>query len=262
MVTGYRAALAGRADIIVKLDGDGQMDPQLIGSLIAPVVVGRADYAKGNRFIAVETIKAMPLSRLFGNAVLSFLTKLSTGYWSVFDPTNGFTAVHRTALERIPLDKLSPRYFFESDLLFRLNIARAVVEDVPMTARYGAERSSLRIGKVIGPFLLGHARNFVKRVCYEYFLRDFHIASLELVFGMAALAFGAAVGITAWIEHAKSGTVTPAGTVMLAALPVLVGIQLLLSFLNFDIRFEPSRSLQLTLSGHLRSIRKEEGFVP
>lgn len=244
VMTGYRAALADGADIVVKLDADGQMDPRLIGGLIAPIVLGRADYTKGNRFYSLDAINCMPVSRLIGNAALSFLTKLSTGYWTIFDPTNGFTAIHQAALRQLPLGKIAQHYFFETDLLFRLNIARAVVEDVPMTAMYGTEQSSLRIARIIGPFWLGHMRNFGKRLFYNYFLRDFHIASLELVVGLIALIFGTYVGASAWIANAQSGTTAPAGTVMLAGLPVIVGIQLLLSFLNFDMRFEPTQSLQ------------------
>lgn len=244
LITGYRAALADGADIVVKLDADGQMDPRLIASLIAPILLGRADYTKGNRFFSLDAIGRMPTSRLVGNAALSFLTKLSTGYWTIFDPTNGFTAIHQAALRQIPLDKVAQHYFFETDLLFRLNIARAVVEDVPMTAVYGGEQSSLRIARIIGPFWLGHSRNFAKRLFYNYFLRDFHVASLELVVGLMALIFGICLGASTWIENARNGTTTPAGTVMLAGLPVIVGIQLLLSFLNFDMRFEPTESLQ------------------
>lgn len=244
VITGYRAALADSADIVVKLDADGQMDPRLIGSLIAPIALGRADYTKGNRFFSLEAIGRMPTSRLIGNAVLSFLTKLSTGYWTIFDPTNGFTAIHQAALRQIPLDKIAQHYFFETDMLFRLNIARAVVEDVPMAAIYGAEQSSLRIARIIGPFWLGHLRNLGMRLFYNYFLRDFHVASLELAVGLIALIFGVCLGTSTWIENARNGTTTPAGTVMLAGLPVIVGIQLLLSFLNFDMRFEPTQSLQ------------------
>jgi dolichol-phosphate mannosyltransferase len=97
-MAGYRAAMSNGADILVKVDGDGQISPRLIPLLIAPLLRGEADYAKGNRFYSIYNIRQMPRTRLFGNAVLSFLTKLSSGYWSIFDPTNGFTAVHVAAL--------------------------------------------------------------------------------------------------------------------------------------------------------------------
>ncbi len=244
MVTGFAEALRHGAAVIIKLDGDGQMDPALIAGLAAPVLAGQADYAKGNRFFSPETVSGMPAARLFGNAVLSFMTKFSTGYWSIFDPTNGFLAIDSGVLRLVPLAKLAPRYFFESDLLFRLSVIRAVVADVPMQARYGAEQSNLRIGRVVGPFLAGHARNFAKRVFYGYFLRDFHAASLELVVGICAVLFGVVVGSANWLHSAHIHRATPAGSVMLAALPLFVGIQLLLAFLNFDIATEPARPIQ------------------
>jgi glycosyltransferase involved in cell wall biosynthesis len=247
MITGFRAALARGADIVVKVDGDGQMDPGFIPVLIAPILASEADYTKGNRFFSLDAVRGMPPVRLFGNAILSFLTKLSTGYWSIFDPTNGFVAIHGAVLRLLPLENVARRYFFESDMLFRLSTFRAVVADVPMAAYYGSEASNLRIGRIVGPFLLGHSRNFCKRIFYNYFLRDFHIASVELVLGLAMILFGALIGATAWYEHARLGNVTPAGTVMLAALPLFVGIQLLLSFLNFDIRAEPSRPIHLSV---------------
>jgi hypothetical protein len=119
MVTGYQAALAAGADVVIKVDGDGQMDPALIPRFIQPIADGIADYAKGNRFYRPESLHSMPLVRLVGNALLSFVAKASTGYWRVFDPTNGYTAIHATALRLIPLEKISRRYFFETDMLYR-----------------------------------------------------------------------------------------------------------------------------------------------
>src|SRR5438309_3118533 len=136
MVTGYRAALAGGADIIVKIDGDGQMDPALIPRLVQPILRGQADYVKGNRFHDLDHLRSMPRVRLFGNALLSLINKVASGYWNVMDPTNGFTAIQRTALEMLPLAKLDRGYFFESDMLFRLYTIRAVVRDLPMAAHY------------------------------------------------------------------------------------------------------------------------------
>ena len=120
----------------------------------------------------------MPKMRLFGNVCLSFLTKLSSGYWRNFDPTNGFTAIHRAVILNLPLEKIEKRYFFESDMLFRLNILRAVVVDVPMEALYGEEKSNLNVIKEIPSFAVKHLKNLWKRVIYNYFLRDFSLASL------------------------------------------------------------------------------------
>ncbi|WP_208543172.1 glycosyltransferase family 2 protein [Marilutibacter alkalisoli] len=244
VISGYQEALARGADIIVKIDGDGQMDPAQLPALITPLLRGEADYAKGNRFFDVEVVRRMPKQRLVGNAVLSFMNKMSSGYWSLFDPTNGYTAIHATALRCLPLDKVSPRYFFETDLLFRLNTVNAVVEDVPMPAHYGDEISNLRIGRVIGPFLAGHLRNLGKRIFYKYFLRDFSVASLQLVAGSALLLFGMAHGSYHWWLSVSTGIAATTGTVILAALSVLAGLQLLLAFLAYDMTTVPRRPLQ------------------
>jgi dolichol-phosphate mannosyltransferase len=241
-LTGYRAALDDGAEILVKIDGDGQMDPSAIPPLVAPILEGEADYVKGNRFHSLEDLRGMPAVRLVGNSILSFLTKLSTGYWDLFDPTNGFTALDAGVARELPFDKLARRYFFESDLLFRLGTQRAVVRDVPMPARYGGEPSSLSVREVAGEFLWKNLRNFGKRIFYGYFLRDFNIASVELVLGALMLAFGTVVGVDHWVESGRTGRPATAGTVMLAALPVMIGVQLLLGFLGYDMQNVPSRS--------------------
>src|SRR3954453_14591528 len=184
---GYRVALEHGADIVVKIDSDGQMDPALLPRIVHPIRERLADYTKGNRFFNIEDVRSMPAPRLLGNAALSFLTKLSSGYWTVFDPTNGYTAIHRTALELLPLDKIDRRFFFESDMLFRLYLAGAVIIDVPIRAAYGGEESSLRIRSVVLPFLLKNMRNFFKRIFYRYFLRDVNLGSLWLVAGAVML---------------------------------------------------------------------------
>ena len=247
MITGYQQAIADGADIIVKLDGDGQMDPGNIPILVVPIVSGIADYTKGNRFYYLEGLQQMPLLRLFGNAALSFITKFSTGYWDIFDPTNGYTAVHARVLERLPLEKIDNRYFFESDMLFRLNTIRAVVLDVPLPARYSDEESSLKEFRAIPEFVSKHVRNTLKRIFYNYYLRDFSAVSLELLLGITALLFGISEGSTAWIKSVRSGVVASSGTVMLAALPTIVGIQLLLSFLTADSGNVPKTPLHKRL---------------
>lgn len=236
---GYQRALADGFEILVKLDGDGQMDPRRIPDLVYPISEELSDYCKGNRFYELEFLRGMPAMRLLGNSVLSMLAKLSTGYWQVIDPTNGFTAISRSALVLIPLGKVHDGYFFESDLLFRLNLVRAVVTDIPMPAKYGNEVSSLRIGRVILPFLGGHSRNFCKRIFYSYFLRDFSIASVQLVAGLLLFLFGVITGIGAWSTSVQTGVTASAGTVMLAGLPVIIGFQLLLAFLEYDMRNQP-----------------------
>lgn len=243
VITGYQAAIHDGATIIVKIDGDGQMDPGLITYFIEPIVAGEADYTKGNRFYDLEKIRAMPAIRIFGNSVLSLMTKISCGYWNLFDPTNGYTAIHTDVCKNLPFSKISNRYFFESDMLFRLNTLRAVVVDVPMDAKYGDEQSNLKISKIAGEFLFKHIRNFFKRIFYNYYLRDLSLASIELIVGFLLLAFGTVYGGYHWIESAQTNVPTHAGTVMLAAMPVLVGIQLILSFIGYDIASVPRQTL-------------------
>jgi glycosyltransferase involved in cell wall biosynthesis len=257
---GYRIALERGADIVVKMDSDGQMDPELLPDVVHPVAAGLADYAKGNRFFFVDGLKSMPGVRLFGNAGLSFLTKFATGYWNLFDPTNGYTAIHRLALEALPLDRIDKRYFFESDLLFRLYLAGAVVIDVPMAARYGDEESNLKVRRVVLPFLFKNLRNFAKRVFYRYFLRDLNFGSLELVVGTVLLLFGAIFGIVKWIDSATSGIPATAGQAMLAGLPVLVGVQMILGFFSFDFQAVPRVPLQVILGRSRR--RRARGSAP
>jgi len=239
VVEGYRRALSDGAQIVVKIDGDGQMAPELVPKLVAPILAGHADYVKGNRFFFLDGVRQMPLVRLVGNAGLSFLTKLSTGYWQIFDPTNGFTAVSRQALERCDLARVSKRYFFESDLLYHLALARVVVIDFPRASDYADEQSSLRPMRIIGTFLRGHLANFARRVLYTYFVRGFSLASIELIIGMLLILFSIVFGVSEWIASAQSGAPATAGTVMLAALPAILGTQLTLSWLHFDIHSEP-----------------------
>jgi glycosyltransferase involved in cell wall biosynthesis len=243
MVTGYRAALAGGAQIVVKVDGDGQMDTAAIGELVRPVTDGLADYTKGNRFHEIEYLRTMPRLRLFGNSFLSLVAKFASGYWNVMDPTNGFTAIHRKALEMLPLDKLDHGYFFESDMLFRLYTIRAVVRDVPLPARYGDEQSSLSIGRASAAFPGKYVAAAVKRIFYSYFLRDFNAGTLQLCFGLLIAGIGTVLGVSEWMRSSATGTPTTAGGVMLAGLPVLIGAQLLLGALNFDIQNVPREPL-------------------
>lgn len=252
VITGYRKAVEDGVDIVIKIDGDGQMDTSYIPAFINPLVNYEADYVKGNRFYHPEDVRNMPPVRLLGNACLSFITKLSSGYWNVFDPTNGFTAISTQVIEQLPLDKIAERYFFESDMLFRLNTLNAVVTDVPMKAIYGEEVSNLHVGKILFPFLGGNIRNTLKRITYNYFLRNVSIATFELVLGVLLLVFGVSFGSVAWVKGAMAGTPASSGTVMMAALPIITGMQMLLAFLSADIASVP----RLPLIKRLKSFRK------
>ena len=246
-LTGYEKALSIGAEVIVKIDGDGQMDPKLVPDLIKPILEGKADYVKGNRFHRFGAFYGMPILRVFGNTILSFLAKVSSGYWTIFDPTNGFTAIHAQIAEILPLKHISKGYFFETDMLFQLSTLRAVVHDMPMKAKYGNETSHLRIYQILGPFFVGHMVNGCKRIFINYFLTDFTIASLELFLSVLLCVFGATFGISHWIESSATGVTATAGEVILAALPIIISAQLFIAFLNYDIRNTPKTPLHPTL---------------
>jgi glycosyltransferase involved in cell wall biosynthesis len=250
VITGYLQAMDDGMDIVIKLDGDGQMNPARIPVLITPLLDGTADYVKGNRYYSPESLRSMPMVRKLGNAGLSFLSKLSTGYWNLFDPTNGFTAINTCVLRLIPLSKLHRRFFFESDMLFRLNLLHACVEDIPLNARYADETSQLSVLKALATFPFLHMRNLFKRIVYNHFLRNFSIASVELLLGSLLLPFGVINGILGWMESASSGQPATAGTVMLAALPVIVGVQFILNYLAYDFSIVPTRPISGRLAEH------------
>jgi dolichol-phosphate mannosyltransferase len=241
--TGCRLALRDKCDIVVKLDGDGQMDPADISRMIEPIVDGRADYVKGNRFYYSGDLTGMPRSRKYGNAALSIITKFSTGYYETFDPTNGYTAINATALRLLNLDRVADRYLFETSILFQLSLISAVVEDVPMSAVYGDETSSLRVSRSLFSFAFFHVKNTVRRIWYRYFVRDFGPASILLVFGSMLMVFGTALGAYFWIRGISTGRPTTSGSVMLTALPLILGYQSLMTFLQYDIGAVPRRPL-------------------
>jgi dolichol-phosphate mannosyltransferase len=234
--TGYKRALELDSDIIVKIDGDGQMDSTRIEELVSSIRCGLADYSKGNRFFDVEAVRSMPKVRIIGNLGLSFLTKLSSGYWRIFDPNNGFTAISRVKLMTLPLEKIDDRYFFESDMLFRLNLVDAVVKDVSMPAIYDNEKSNLKVRRVLLEFPYKHSRNFTKRILYSYYLRDFNLASIELPLGIILGSFGSILGIISWFHGISRGLPTQPGTLILSSMSILAGLQLVLAFFSYDTR--------------------------
>ncbi|PWU23030.1 MAG: glycosyl transferase family 2 [Candidatus Rokuibacteriota bacterium] len=245
MVTGYLHALRHEMDICIKMDADGQMDPCYLSDLVEPLVVGRADYAKGNRFHDVRALRQMPFVRRVGSATLSFLIKAASGQWHIFDPTNGFTAVHRAALGALELDAVHPRYFFESSMLILLQRVGAVVEDVRMPARYGDETSHLRVGRTLLEFPWLLIRYGLRRIIWQYFVVDFNAVSLFLVTGVPLVTAGLLFGLYHWIDSYRRHVATPTGTIMLAALPLILGFQLLLQALVLDVQSVPRRPLQL-----------------
>ncbi len=248
MATGYRAALEAGADFIVKCDGDGQMDPALIPSLVTPLVRGRSDYAKGCRFHHFTELRSMPRGRFVGNIGLTFLTKLASGYWHVLDPQNGFVAIRSEALRRIPIDKLARGYFFENDMLIRLNCIEARVLDVPMPARYGDESSSLNPWRVLVSFPARLVAGFCRRLFWRYLFFDVSPVAVLFLSGLALTLFGAIFGSYHWIHNAGLGRETPTGTVILAAVPLILGVQLLLQALVLDIQNSPRPSADADFS--------------
>ena len=203
VMSGYKQAIADGATIMIKLDGDGQMNPDYIAKLILPIEKGEADYTKGNRFFDIEKLLVMPRVRLIGNSFLSLINKMVTGYWNVIDPTNGFTAIHVDALKLIPFQKIDNRYFFESDMLFRLAVLRAVVKDVSIPALYGNEESNLKIGKVLWEFPVKYTSRFFKRFFYNYLLRDFNAGTIQILGGTFAIITGLAFGIYHWVSDCR-----------------------------------------------------------
>jgi hypothetical protein len=241
MRTGYQTALEMGATLAVKIDGDNQMPVESLPSIIAPILEGRADYTKGNRFYHSGAISQMPLIRRTGNVVLSFIAKASSGYWTIFDPTNGYAAIDATVLREIDLEHLEPGYFFENSMLIELSILRATVVDVPIPARYSGEISSLRIRRVFFEFPGLFLRGFLRRILMQYFVLDFSAASVFMICGCLMLLFGLVFGAFEWYKSLARGVAASTGTVMIAVLPIILGFQLLLQVVVLDIQQVPRR---------------------
>lgn len=256
VLAGYAEAANRGARVMVKVDGDDQMDLGYAAQLVAPILLGEADYAKGNRFTSISHLTTMPTVRVLGNAALSFAAKVSTGYWNIFDPTNGYTALEANVARLVMEKRVSRRFFFETDLLYHLGTLRAVVRDVPMPARYADEVSNIRIQAIVGPFALKHLRNFAQRVMGQYFVRDFNAASVELLFGLLFSLFGIGYALS-YMANRVPGQAASAGVVMLAALPVILGAQFLLQAMNYDVLNVPNRPIHPYLNV-LRELETEE----
>jgi glycosyltransferase involved in cell wall biosynthesis len=244
VVSGYRKSLEMGADISVKIDGDGQMDIAQIPKLINPIIKGRSDYTKGVRFRDREVIRQMPVMRLIGNLGLSFLTKIASGYWHIFDPTNGYTAISREALEEINLEKISTGYFFETDMLINLYKINAVVTDVEMKARYGDEISYLSPFKILCTFPFYLLIAFLKRIIWRYFIFDFTALSIFFISGVSLFSFGFIFGLYKWISNYINNIATPTGTIMVSVVPLFLGFQLLLECIVLDINNSPALPLR------------------
>lgn len=243
MLTGYQAACDAGSDIVVKMDGDGQMDPRHLPALIQPLIDGRADYSKGNRWVDEDSLTQMPPVRRWGNVGLSFASKLASGCWNVFDPCNGYTAIRSCVLPRLSHDHIARDYYFETSMLVELNIARAVVADVPIPALYGDEVSSLRIGRVLVSFPVNLVRSLRRRVWQRYVVRDFGAVSLFLLSGSTLALWGIGFGTFAWMRSLLTAVPATAGTVILSEMPLLMGFQLLLQAIVMDVNEKPEEAL-------------------
>lgn len=239
LVSGFERALQLNAQIVVKIDADGQMPMEHLPRLLAPLIAGQADYCKGNRFHDFQALAQMPALRRFGNTALSFLTKAAVGYWDCFDPCNGFIAIRGSVLARLPLHLVARTFFFETSMLAELYLVGAVVRDISMPARYGDEVSHLSIRRVAKEFPLKLSRCFFRRLVLKNFLYDFSMESIFLLVGLPVLLAGVLYGGVNWLRYALADVGAPTGTVVISALLVTLGFQLLLSAVSEDLRSTP-----------------------
>ncbi|MBD3863600.1 glycosyltransferase family 2 protein [Olleya marilimosa] len=237
--TGFKAAIADEVDIVVKVDADDQMDTNYIEALIKPLINNQADYSKGNRFRDFKALKAMPITRKIGNLGLSFLTKAATGYWNNFDPTNGFFAVKTSTLQRLDFEAIANRYYFETSLIAELYFEESRIKDVSMPAIYGDEKSSMSVWKMPFVFLPKLFKTFVKRIIKSYFIYDFNMSSIYILFGLPLFLFGLIYGLYTWWFYSSQSIFAPTGTIMLVTLTIIIGFQLLLQAVHYDITKAP-----------------------
>ena len=237
--TGISYLLNTDIDVFVKVDSDGQMNPALIPKLVRPILEGATQFSKGNRFRDIDILRQMPVIRLIGNAGLSFITKLSTGYWELFDPTNGFLAMSRSIFDSIQIEKTDNRYFFETDLLFRCALANTKIEEIPMQAIYRRERSSLNPFEEILRFARRHISVLFKRIVYQYFLLEINPGSFELLGGLMSGLIALFIGLNSLCSGWRNGQETPAGTQTLFLALMIISLQLILGFVYYDSAFRP-----------------------
>ncbi len=233
MKTAFRKAMEMEADVVVKLDGDGQMD----ASYIAPLVeaLEGADFAKGNRLFNRQMLRRMPAIRRIGNMGVGFMVKAASGYWNVSDPVNGFFAIRTKTLRQMDLDRVADRYFFESSMLIEMHYTGAHISEVNMPAIYGDEHSNLSIRKTLFSFPPRLVVAWLRRLHLSYFVYDFNICSLYILVGLPSFLFGLIFGLCEWIHYASISSPSPTGTIMVAVLTFILGFQMLLSAAQYDI---------------------------
>ena len=235
IVTGYKQALAERMDVTVVMAGDNQMDPAELETIAGPVLRGEVDYAKANRLISGRAWELIPRSRYLGNAVLSLLTKIASGYWHVADSQAGYTAISLDALERLDLDRVYTRYGFPNDLLVHLNVINARVRDVPSRPIYNVgERSGIRIRKVVPRISWLLLKGFFWRMREKYVIRDFHPLVFFYLLGIVMTGLGLVLGLVETVLRLMGHGITPA-TIVLVALLLIAGSQFTLFAMWFDM---------------------------
>jgi glycosyltransferase involved in cell wall biosynthesis len=235
IATGYKRAIAERIDVTCVMAADGQMDPEDLAHLVEPVARGEVDYAKANRLFTGQAWKVIPRYRYLGNALLSLLTKIASGYWHVADSQSGYTAIRLEMLELLDLDRLYPRYGFPNDMLVRLNVWNARVRDVPSRPIYGVgERSGIRLYRVVPSISWLLLRRFFWRLGAKYVIRDFHPLVFFYVLGFLMTALGLLLGIVETVLRLKGNDLT-AASVVLVALLLISGSQFTLFAMWFDM---------------------------
>jgi glycosyltransferase involved in cell wall biosynthesis len=238
VLRGHESALKDNMDVSVVMAGDAQMDPVFLPKLLDAVIEEGCDYAKGNRFKSRSVIRKMPKHILFGNTVLSLLNKAATGYWSIFDPQNGYTAIRLSRLKQLDFGRIEKGFNFENSMLLNLNLCNATVKDVAIPALYGEEKSHIRLPNFAVSSLRFFVKAFFKRMFVKYLIYNFHPISLFAFSGLLLLLLSLIFGAFA-VYHSVGERTASAGTVMLAVLPFLLGFQLLLAAVVLDIVNEP-----------------------
>jgi glycosyltransferase involved in cell wall biosynthesis len=235
ILTGYRRALDDGLDVVAVMNGDNQMDPADLPTLVEPVACGEVDYAKANRLFTGQAWQLIPKTRYLGNAILSMLTKIASGYWHVADSQSGYTVVSREMLERLDLDRVYTSYGFPNDMLVHLNVWNARVRDFPSRPIYGVgERSKMRYRHVVPRIAWLLLRGFFWRLWEKYVKRDFHPLVFFYVLGFIATTAGVLLGLVV-VGYRIAGYAIPVATVVLVALLVISGLQFTLFAMWFDM---------------------------
>jgi len=235
MITSFQKAIQQNNEIVIKIDGDGQMNVSYFDKLLHAVLEEKYGFAKGNRFFDRKMIQKMPTIRRTGNIGMGFLIKMASGYWNLFDPTNGFFCIHTAVLKKIDFKRLSKRFFFESSLLIELYYTGTKIKDIAMPAIYADEKSNLSIWKTLFTFPPKLCKAFLRRIWLRYFVYDFNIGSLYIFFGVPLFFFGLIFGIIKWVHYASLHTPTPTGTIMIAVISLVLGFQMLLAAVQYDV---------------------------